>query len=136
MTDVTVKRFDELESYRGQFVYAGRGLGVRAWGMNVLKLPPNWMEYPEHDHATEDQVEDARREGPRPRIGPRGRACGSPARIAAVSFLRNCFRSAVLMVQTCRRQKVAVFLTVSLGMDHPFLASVPARQGGRVARQR
>jgi len=29
MADVTFKRFDQLDSYQGQFLYAGRGLGVR-----------------------------------------------------------------------------------------------------------
>jgi len=57
MADVTVKRFDELESYANQFLYAGRGLGVTSWGMNVLKLPPNWADYPDHDHAKEGQEE-------------------------------------------------------------------------------
>ena len=57
MADVTVKRFDELESYAGQFLYAGKGLGVTAWGMNVLKLPPNWADYPDHDHTTDEQEE-------------------------------------------------------------------------------
>ena len=57
MADVTVKRFDELESYGGQFLYAGKGLGVTAWGMNVLKLPPKWADYPEHDHAKDGQEE-------------------------------------------------------------------------------
>ncbi len=57
MADITVKRLDELESYQGQFLYAGKGLGVRAWGMNVLRLPPNWADYPEHDHGAEGQEE-------------------------------------------------------------------------------
>lgn len=57
MTDVTVKRFDELDSYHGQFLYAGKGLGVTAWGMNVLKLPPNWEGYPNHDHEKDGQEE-------------------------------------------------------------------------------
>jgi uncharacterized cupin superfamily protein len=57
MADVTVKRFDELESYANQFLYAGRGLGVTSFGMNVLKLPPNWADYPDHDHAKEGQEE-------------------------------------------------------------------------------
>jgi len=57
MADVTVKRFDELEGYANQFLYAGRGLGVTAWGMNVLKLPPTWADYPDHDHAKEGQEE-------------------------------------------------------------------------------
>jgi len=63
MADVTVKRFDELESYQGtaappgQFLYAGRSIGVTAWGMNVLRLPPNWTGYPEHDHTGDGQEE-------------------------------------------------------------------------------
>lgn len=63
MVDVTVKRFDELESYdkieslRGQFLYAGKGVGVTAWGMNVLRLPANWADYPDHDHTADGQEE-------------------------------------------------------------------------------
>ena len=63
MPEITVKHIDELESYdkdektRGQFRYAGRNLGITAWGMNVLRLPPNWADYPEHDHAKNGQEE-------------------------------------------------------------------------------
>ncbi len=57
MVDVTVKRIDELEGYQGQFLNAGKGLGVTAWGMNVLKLPPNWADYPDHDHVKDGQEE-------------------------------------------------------------------------------
>ncbi|MGA9752940.1 MAG: hypothetical protein WBS54_14250 [Acidobacteriota bacterium] len=57
MADVTIKRFDELEGYNQQFLYAGKGLGVSAWGMNLLKLPANWQEYPEHDHTSDGQEE-------------------------------------------------------------------------------
>jgi len=57
MTDVTFKRFDDLESHSGQFLYAGKGLGVTAWGMNVLRLPANWNGYPEHDHGADGQEE-------------------------------------------------------------------------------
>ena len=59
MDDVTVKRAEDMESYQdqGQFVYAGKSLGVTAWGMNVLKLPPNWADYPEHDHASDEHEE-------------------------------------------------------------------------------
>lgn len=45
MADVTVKRFDELESHGGRKLYAGKGLGVTAFAMNVLRLPPNWADY-------------------------------------------------------------------------------------------
>lgn len=59
MDDVVVKRFEELDSYQGQgrFLYAGKSLGVTAWGMNILKLPANWPDYPLHDHAAEEQEE-------------------------------------------------------------------------------
>jgi mannose-6-phosphate isomerase-like protein (cupin superfamily) len=62
MSDVTVKRIDELEGYGGEtkggnFLYAGKGLGVTAWGMNVLKLPAGWESYPDHDHAKDGQEE-------------------------------------------------------------------------------
>ena len=57
MTDVTVKRLDEFESYGGQFLYAGRGLGVTAWGMNVERLPVGWADYPLHDHSGDGQEE-------------------------------------------------------------------------------
>ena len=57
MPDVTVKRFDELDSYAGQFLYAGKGLGVTAFGMNLEKLPPSWPDFPEHDHAAAGQEE-------------------------------------------------------------------------------
>ncbi|HJS69592.1 MAG TPA: cupin domain-containing protein [Gaiellaceae bacterium] len=57
MPDVTVKTLDELESYAGQFLYAGRGLGVTAWGMNVLRLPAGWTDFPHHDHEDTGQEE-------------------------------------------------------------------------------
>jgi mannose-6-phosphate isomerase-like protein (cupin superfamily) len=63
MLDVTVKRLEEMESYQGpgvppgQFLYAGRSLGVTAWGMNVLNLPPDWAGYPDHDHTRDGQEE-------------------------------------------------------------------------------
>ena len=57
MADVTFKRFNELESYEGSFLYAGKGLGVTAWGMNVEQLAPNWVDFPEHDHSEDGQEE-------------------------------------------------------------------------------
>lgn len=57
MADVTVKGLDDLESYENAFLYAARGLGITAWGMNVLKLPAGWDGYPEHDHAEDGQEE-------------------------------------------------------------------------------
>jgi mannose-6-phosphate isomerase-like protein (cupin superfamily) len=63
MSDVTVKRFDDLDGYQAtptspkQFLYAGKGLGVQSWGMNILKLPANYQNYPEHDHLKDGQEE-------------------------------------------------------------------------------
>jgi mannose-6-phosphate isomerase-like protein (cupin superfamily) len=59
MADVTIKRFDDLESYNGEgrFRYAAKSLGVSSWGMNVLKLPPQWSDSPDHDHAKDGQEE-------------------------------------------------------------------------------
>jgi mannose-6-phosphate isomerase-like protein (cupin superfamily) len=59
MADVTIKRFDDLESYQGEgrFRYAGKSLGVSAWGMNILNLPAGWSDYPDHDHAKDGQEE-------------------------------------------------------------------------------
>ena len=64
MSDVTVKRIEELEQYQGEyaipgirFLYAAKGLGVTAWGMNVLELAPGCDKYPEHDHVKDGQEE-------------------------------------------------------------------------------
>jgi hypothetical protein len=52
MTDVTVKRFDEMESaLGGVFVRARAELGVSAFGMQVINLPPGFDEpYTAHAH--------------------------------------------------------------------------------------
>lgn len=57
MADVTVKTIDEFEDYGGQFFYAGKGLGVTAWGMNVERLPAGWQDFPDHDHSEQGQEE-------------------------------------------------------------------------------
>jgi uncharacterized cupin superfamily protein len=53
------RRFDDLESYKGEgrFRYAGKSLGVSSWGMNILRLPAGWSDYPEHDHTKDEQEE-------------------------------------------------------------------------------
>jgi mannose-6-phosphate isomerase-like protein (cupin superfamily) len=53
MSDVTVKRFDEMESaLGGVFVRARAELGVTAFGMNVINLPPHFDQpYAAHAHA-------------------------------------------------------------------------------------
>jgi mannose-6-phosphate isomerase-like protein (cupin superfamily) len=56
--DVTVKRLDELEYFHhGAFGRLRAGLGVGAFGMQVVKLTPHSDLYPEHDHTDNDQEE-------------------------------------------------------------------------------
>jgi uncharacterized cupin superfamily protein len=64
MSDVTLKRIEEIEAYSGPRTIPGiamrpaaRALGVTAWGMNVIELQPNVTGYPEHDHAKDGQEE-------------------------------------------------------------------------------
>jgi hypothetical protein len=51
MPDVTVTAIDDMESIFGGMVRRARAqLGVTAWGMQVLTLPPGWDGYPMHKH--------------------------------------------------------------------------------------
>jgi hypothetical protein len=50
-TDVTVAAIDEMDAIHGGIARRARAqLGVSAWGMQVLTLPPNWEDYPNHNH--------------------------------------------------------------------------------------
>lgn len=50
-TDVTVAAIDEMEGIHGGIARRARAtLGVSAWGMQVLTLPPDWGDYPNHNH--------------------------------------------------------------------------------------
>jgi hypothetical protein len=54
MSDVTVAVIDEMDGIHEGLVRRARAqLGVTAWGMQVLTLPPNWEGYPEHNHDAE-----------------------------------------------------------------------------------
>ena len=59
MADVTVKKIEELDSYQGEgrFNYAAKSLGITAWGMNLIRMPPNWQDYPDHDETKSGQEE-------------------------------------------------------------------------------
>jgi hypothetical protein len=51
MSDVTVAAIDDMDPIHEGLVRRARAqLGVTAWGMQVLTLPPNWDGYPEHNH--------------------------------------------------------------------------------------
>ncbi|HEY4915957.1 MAG TPA: hypothetical protein VIH92_03560 [Solirubrobacteraceae bacterium] len=58
MSDFTAKRIGEMEAaYGGGFVKARAELGVTAFGFQVIQLPPDYGDYPEHDHAESGQEE-------------------------------------------------------------------------------
>jgi hypothetical protein len=58
MGDYMVKKIDEMEGvYLGAFKRARAELGVTAFGLQVIDMPPNFDNYPEHDHAADGQEE-------------------------------------------------------------------------------
>jgi hypothetical protein len=58
MPDYTAKQIGKMEAgYGGGFVKARAELGVTAFGMQVIQLPPDFGDYPEHDHAESGQEE-------------------------------------------------------------------------------
>ncbi len=58
MSDYAVKKIDEMEAvYGGAFKRARAELGVEAFGMQIIDMPPNYENYPEHDHAEDGQEE-------------------------------------------------------------------------------
>ena len=58
MPDYTAKRLDEMEaSFGGAFVKVRAELGATAFGVQVIQMPPDITQYPEHDHAESGQEE-------------------------------------------------------------------------------
>jgi mannose-6-phosphate isomerase-like protein (cupin superfamily) len=58
MPDYTVKSIDEMEAaFGGGLKKARAELGVTSFGMQVVDMPPNYSDYPEHDHAESAQEE-------------------------------------------------------------------------------
>ena len=58
MSDYTAKRIKDMETgFGGGFVKARAELGVTAFGMQVIQLPPDYSDYPEHDHVESGQEE-------------------------------------------------------------------------------
>ncbi|HEY3182920.1 MAG TPA: hypothetical protein VGJ77_08805 [Gaiellaceae bacterium] len=48
---MTVRAIDDMESIYGGLARRARAeLGVTAWGMQVFTLPPDWGDYPLHNH--------------------------------------------------------------------------------------
>jgi mannose-6-phosphate isomerase-like protein (cupin superfamily) len=58
MPGYAVKKIDDMEAmYAGAFKRARAELGVEAFGLAILDLPPNLEQYPEHDHGEDGQQE-------------------------------------------------------------------------------
>jgi mannose-6-phosphate isomerase-like protein (cupin superfamily) len=58
MADYTALKLKDIEAiYRGGFRRARAALGVSAFGMQVVEMPPNFDSYPEHDHGEGGQEE-------------------------------------------------------------------------------
>ena len=54
MADVTFREIDQMDGIYGGVARRARAeLGVSAWGMQVLTLPPNWDGYPNHNHGAD-----------------------------------------------------------------------------------
>lgn len=58
MGEYAVKKIDEMEAvYLGSFKRARAELGVESFGLQVIDIPPNYENYPDHDHAEDGQEE-------------------------------------------------------------------------------
>jgi mannose-6-phosphate isomerase-like protein (cupin superfamily) len=58
MSGYTVKEVDGMEAiFMGAMKRARAELGVKAFGLQIIDLPPNFENYPEHDHAEDGQEE-------------------------------------------------------------------------------
>jgi mannose-6-phosphate isomerase-like protein (cupin superfamily) len=58
MPGYSVKKIDEMEAvYAGAFKRARAELGVEAFGIQVVDMPPDADQYPEHDHSADGQEE-------------------------------------------------------------------------------
>lgn len=58
MSDYTLCKIDDMEAIIfGSFKRARAQLGVNSFGMQVIDMPPNTDQYPEHDHLHDGQEE-------------------------------------------------------------------------------
>jgi len=58
MAGYTVKKIDDMEAiYLGAFKRVRAELGVESFGIQIIDLPPNFENYPEHDHSEDGQEE-------------------------------------------------------------------------------
>jgi mannose-6-phosphate isomerase-like protein (cupin superfamily) len=58
MAGHAVKKIDDMEAiYMGAYKRARAELGVESFGMQLIDMPPNFENYPEHDHEQDGQEE-------------------------------------------------------------------------------
>jgi hypothetical protein len=58
MAGHAVKKIDDMEAiYLGAFKRVRAELGVESFGIQLIDLPPNFENYPEHDHSEDGQEE-------------------------------------------------------------------------------
>jgi uncharacterized cupin superfamily protein len=58
MAEHAVKKIDDMEAvYLGAFKRVRAELEVESFGIQLIDLPPNFENYPEHDHAEDGQEE-------------------------------------------------------------------------------
>jgi mannose-6-phosphate isomerase-like protein (cupin superfamily) len=58
MSTHAVKKIDDMEAvFGGGFKRARAELGVESFGMQIIDMPPNYDNYPEHDHEQDGQEE-------------------------------------------------------------------------------
>jgi mannose-6-phosphate isomerase-like protein (cupin superfamily) len=58
MGNFTVKQIDEMEAiYGGAFRRAGAELELESFGLQIFDMPPEFEQYPEHDHSQDGQEE-------------------------------------------------------------------------------
>jgi len=58
MAGHAVKKIDEMEAiYLGAFKRVRAELGVESFGIQIIDLPPEFENYPEHDHSEDGQEE-------------------------------------------------------------------------------
>jgi uncharacterized cupin superfamily protein len=58
VANYTVKRLDQFEAiYGGGLRRVRAGLGVTSFGLASIDLPPNFSDYPDHDHSGDGQEE-------------------------------------------------------------------------------
>ncbi len=51
------KRFDEMDSFKNAFHYVRASLGIEAFGVSMIAMPPRWADYPRHDESVSGQEE-------------------------------------------------------------------------------